>query len=297
MFNNLKRIHIFITVVESGSFSKAADRLFISKAMVSIHIKSLEDSLKVPLLIRNSRGFVMTEAGELLYNDFKETFSNIQTSLDNVVEKHHSLTGNLRISSTVEFGEVFLIPIIADFCQSHPDINISFHADSSLNKLVNEQIDLAVRLGALNDSSLKSRKIGHYNIIMVASSQWLLKNPLTSLEDVNSAHWIANSNLKNPTQWTFHNKDNHAFKVNATAKFSTNSSISIKSMVKSNLGIAILPEWIIKKELTDGDFVHLFPDWSLPKQDISVVFTGDHRVRLKCRSFIDHLVHHINDLQ
>ena len=296
MLNNLSRIHTFITVIDSGSFTKAADRLFISKAMVSIHIKSLEDSLKVPLLIRNSRNFVMTEAGELLYNDFKDIFSNIQTSLENVVEKHHSLTGNLRISSTIEFGESYLIPLIADFCKSHPEMTINFHADSSLNKLVNEQIDLAVRLGVLKDSSLKSRKLTDYNSIMVASSNWLTNNSLNSIEDVNTAQWIANSNLKTPTQWTLYDKNNNEFKLKSKAKFSANSSIAIKSMVKSDLGIAILPEWIIKKELADGDFIQLFPNWHLPKQDISVIFTGDHRVRLKCRTFIDHLVKHIDSL-
>ncbi|AVF59238.1 LysR family transcriptional regulator [Vibrio diabolicus] len=294
MFNNLNRIHTFIAVIESGSFTKAAERLFISKAMVSIHVKSLEDSLKVPLLIRNSRGFVMTEAGELLYNDFKDIFSNIQTTLEKVTDKHYSLSGNLKISSTVEFGETFLIPIIADFCHSHPEMNISFYADSSLNELVSEQIDLAVRLGTLNDSSLKSRKLVNYNIIMVASSDWFKNNPLSSIEHLNSADWIANSNLQTPTQWTLRNKSNHEFKLKATAKFNSNSSTSIKSMVKSGLGIAILPEWVIRKELENGDFVQLFPEWSLPKQDVSVVFAGDHRIRLKCRSFIDHLAQNIS---
>ncbi|WP_345865633.1 LysR family transcriptional regulator [Shewanella algae] len=290
VFTNIKRIHTFITVVNSGSFTKAAEQLFISKAMVSVHIKSLEDSLNVPLLIRNSRGFIMTEAGELLYNDFQNIFSDIYSSLGNVVEKHNSLTGHLRISSTVEFGDAFLIPLIGKFCHIHPELNISFHADSSLNKLVNEKIDLAVRLGTLDDSALKSRKLGCFSIMIVCSATWLAQNPLSSLEDLKTAPWIANSNLKTPNQWTLRNGDGQAFKPKFSAKFSANSSIAIRSMVQSNLGIAILPEWVIKEQLQDGEFVTLFPDWRLPKQDISVVFTGDHRVRRHCRSLIDYLV-------
>ena len=290
MFNEIKRIHTFITVVDSGSFTKAANQLFISKAMVSIHIKSLEDSLNVPLLIRNSRGFIMTEAGELLYNDFKNIFSDIHSSLDNVVEKHHSLTGHLRVSSTVEFGEVFLIPLIGEFCHVHPELNISFHADSSLNKLLNEKIDLAVRLGTLDDSALKSRKLGSFSTMIVCSANWLAQNPLSSLEDLKTAPWIANSNLKTPNQWTLHSGDKQTFQLKFSAKFSANSSIAIRSMVQSDLGVAILPEWVIKEQLQSGEFVELFPDWCLPKQDISVVFTGDHRVRRHCRLLIDYLV-------
>lgn len=292
MFNNIKRIHTFITVVNSGSFTKAADQLFMSKAMVSVHIKSLEDSLNVPLLIRNSRGFIMTEAGELLYHDFQTIFSDIHSSLGNVVEKHHSLSGHLRVSSTVEFGEVFLIPLIGEFCHAHPELNISFHADSSLNKLVNDNIDLAVRLGRLEDSALKSRKLGRFSIRMVCSAKWLAQNPLPALEDLKTAPWIANSNIKNAHHWTLRHSDGQTFQLKFSAKFSANSSIAIRSMVQADLGIAILPEWLIKEQLQSGECVELFPDWCLPKQDINVVFTGDHRVRRHCRALIDYLVEH-----
>ncbi|MFC3024378.1 LysR family transcriptional regulator [Vibrio zhugei] len=292
MFNNIKRIHTFITVVNSGSFTKAADQLFMSKAMVSIHIKSLEDSLNVPLLIRNSRGFIMTEAGELLYNDFQSIFSDIHASLGNVFAKHHSLSGHLRVSSTVEFGEACLIPLIGEFCHIHPELNISFHADSSLNKLVNENIDLAVRLGTLEDSTLKSRKLGCFSIMLVCSAKWLAQNPLSSLEEIQTAPWIANSNLKNANHWTLHHSDGQTFPFKFSPKFRANSSTAIRSMVQAGLGMAILPEWLIKEQLQSGEFVEVFQDWRLPKQDINVVFTGDHRVRRHCRALIDYLVEH-----
>ncbi|WP_366925759.1 LysR family transcriptional regulator [uncultured Pantoea sp.] len=91
MFNHLNRIQTFIAVVDCGSFTRAAERLFISKAMASIHVKSLEEVLKVQLLIRNSRGITLTEAGEALYRDFCEIFVNIQSSLENVSDSHRSL--------------------------------------------------------------------------------------------------------------------------------------------------------------------------------------------------------------
>jgi len=280
--------------VDCGSFTRAAERLFISKAMASIHVKSLEDMLSIPLLIRNTRGITLTEAGETLYNDFKEIFLTIQTSIDNISESHRSLSGTLTITSTTEFGEKYLLPIIGQFCKLHPNLNIRYFADSSLNDLISQRLDLAIRLGTLRDSTLKSRKLASYPIVMLASAEWLNDNPINSLADLNSAAWIANSNLPAPTQWTLHHATQESFELRATARFHTNSSSSIKAMVKAGLGVAILPEWLVKAEIASGELVPLFPEYRLPQQDITIVFAGDHRIRLKCRVFIDYLMQNLH---
>ncbi|CDL85566.1 LysR family transcriptional regulator [Xenorhabdus szentirmaii] len=293
-FNYLNRVQTFIAVVDCGSFTRAAERLFISKAMASIHVKSLEEVLNVPLLIRNTRGITLTEAGEVLYNDFQEIFANIQTSIENISESHHSLSGTLSITSTAEFGEQFLMPLIGEFCKLHPRLDINYYADSSLNDLISDRLDLAIRLGTLRNSALKSRKLGNYSVIMVASSEWLKNNSIQSLNDLNSAPWIANSNLPMPTQWALHNDKHGTFDLRAVARFHSNSALSIKAMVRAGLGISILPEWLVKTEIAKGELIQLFPDYTLPKQDITIVFVGDHRIRLKCRVFIDYLMQNLH---
>lgn len=293
MFNHLNRIQTFISVVDCGSFTKAAERLFISKAMASIHVKSLEEALNVSLLIRNTHGISLTEAGEVLYNDFREIFVNIQTSLENISDSHRSLSGTLSITSTTEFGEYFLLPMISQFCQHHPGLNINYFADSSLNDLVTERLDLAIRLGTLRDSSLKSRKLTSYSIMLVASASWLENNPLAFPEELNVAPWIANSNLQMPTQWLLTKENGQSFEIRAAAKYYSNSSTAIKAMVRSGLGVAILPEWLVRNEIASGELIHLFPEYMLPVQDITIVYAGDHRIRLKCRTFIDYLIQHL----
>lgn len=293
MFNHLNRIQTFISVVDCGSFTKAAERLFISKAMASIHVKSLEEVLNVPLLIRNTRGISLTEAGEVLYNDFREIFVNIQTSLENISDSHRSLSGTLSVTSTTEFGEYYLLPMISQFCQLNPNLNINYYADSSMNDLVTERLDLAIRLGSLRDSSLKSRKLASYPIVLVASAYWLENNPLSSPEDLNTAPWIANSNLRTPTQWTLTDEKGQPFDVRAVARFHSNTSTAIKSMACAGLGIAVLPEWLVRAEIASGKLVQLFPDYKLPVQDITIVYAGDHRISLKCRKFIDYLVQNL----
>ncbi|QTL39865.1 LysR family transcriptional regulator [Xenorhabdus budapestensis] len=293
-FNHLNRIQTFLAVVDCGSFTRAAERLFISKAMASVHVKSLEEVLNVPLLIRNTRGITLTEAGEVLYNDFQEIFFNIQTSIENISDSHRSLSGTLSITSTAEFGEQFLLPLIGEFCKLHPRLDICYYANSSLNDLVSERLDLAIRLGTLRDSALKSRKLGSYAIVIVASPEWLKNNPIQSVDELNSVPWIANSNLQTPTQWTLHNDRREEFELRAMARYHSNSSSSIKAMTQAGLGVAILPEWMVKKEIAKKELVRLFPDYSLPEQDITIVFAGDHRIRLKCRVFIDYLIQNLH---
>lgn len=293
MFNHLNRIKTFIAVVDCGSFTKAAERLFISKAMASVHVKTLEEALGVQLLIRNTRTITLTEAGEVLYNDFREIFVNIQTSIENVSDSHRSLSGSLNITSTTEFGERYLLPIAGKFCHLNPSLNINFYADSSLNDLVAERLDLAIRLGALRDSELKARKLSSYSVILVASPRWLKENPLATLENLNNAPWIANSNLQTPTQWTLSHHQKGSVDVRAIARFYSNSSTSIKAMVRAGLGVAVLPEWLVREEIASGELVQLFPEYHLPEQDITIVYAGDHRLRLKCRMFIDYLLQNL----
>ncbi|AOM41698.1 LysR family transcriptional regulator [Xenorhabdus hominickii] len=287
---HLNRIQTFLAVVECGSFTRAAEHLFISKAVASIHVKTLEEALNVPLLIRNTRGIALTEAGKEFYQDFKAIFDNIQNAFDHVTERHHSLAGRLRITSTTEFGEKFLLSLISQFCALHPQLEVSYFADSALNDLITERIDLAIRLGTLNDSSLKSRRLASFDIKLVASPSWLKQNPITIPIELNKVNWIANSNLEHPTHWELKHPIHSSINIRGKAKYISNTSSAIRSLAISGLGVAVLPEWIVDKDLESGNLVTLFPEYRLPKQDVTVIFPNNTQILRKSRVFIDFLL-------
>ncbi|PHM39529.1 transcriptional regulator PtxR [Xenorhabdus mauleonii] len=293
MHPHLNRIQTFLAVVECGSFTRAAERLFISKAVASIHVKALEEALNVPLLIRNTRGLALTEAGKEFYQDFKAIFDNIQNAFDNVTERHNSLTGRLRITSTAEFGEKYLLPLISRFCILHPQLDISYFADSSLNNLITEKIDLAIRLGTLSDSSLKSRRLTSYGIKLVAAPAWLEQNPITTPKDLNNVNWIANSNLTNPTQWELKHPNAPALNIRGKTKYTSNVPSAIRFLAISALGVTVLPDWIIEKDLASGALVELFPEYQLPRQDVSAIFANNTQLQHKSRVFIDYLLENL----
>ncbi|MBS9425206.1 LysR family transcriptional regulator [Photorhabdus caribbeanensis] len=293
MQNHLNRIQTFLSVVDCGSFTRAAESLFISKAMASIHVKSLEEELDVPLLLRNTRGIALTEAGKNFYNDFKEIFNNIQNAFDNVAERHHSLAGALRITATPEFGEKFLLPLIGEFCKIYPQLEISYFAGSSLNDLIAERLDLAIRLGTLRDSTLKSRRLTSYAIQLVASPGWLEQHQLKEPSELNNVDWIANNNLQAPTQWDLGHPTLPTISIRGKARYTSNSSEAIRSMALSKLGVAVLPEWMVRDDLMRGDLVQLFPNYQLPEQAVTIIFPNNARMQRKSRIFIDYLLENL----
>ncbi|WP_197094734.1 LysR family transcriptional regulator [Erwinia sorbitola] len=288
MHAQLDKIHTFFAVVESGSFTRAADNLGLSKAMVSLHIKALEQALGVTLLARNTRNLALTESGSQLYQDFKAIFSDIDLAVGRVTDDSQPLSGELRITSTWEFGQRFLMAPIAHFCQRHPGLKLSYNVGASLDDLVSHKLDVAIRLGTLRDSSLKSRRLGQYRILLVASPRLIARYPLQCLREVAPLPWIHNSNLSQPGRWQLQHGEER-FELKSEASYSANSAQIMRQMALAGMGVAILPEWLIEEDLVSGELQILFPGWQLPLQPISAVFNAGPALPRKTRMFIDYL--------
>jgi len=289
MYEHLDKIHTFFAIVDSGSFTRAASNLGLSRAMVSLHIKHLEQALGVTLLVRNTRNLSLTEHGRLFYQDFKRIFSDIDRAVDRVTTEHHSLSGELRITSTWEFGQCYLVPLVSEFCQQHPLIRLSYSVGASLDDLVSNKLDVAIRLGTLRDSSLKSRKLADYSILLVAAPSLLNAHRPQQLADIATVPWIHNSNLAHPGRWTFHSEENRRAELKSEAAYTANSAQIVRQMAIQGMGVAVLPEWLIQEDIATGKLMHLFGSWSLPRQPVSAVFSGHGEMQRKTRLFIDFL--------
>jgi len=289
MHAHLDKIHTFFAIVDSGSFTRAASNLGLSRAMVSLHIKSLEQRLGVTLLVRNTRSLALTGHGEQFYQDFKLIFADIDRAVARVATEHHSLSGELRITSTWEYGQQFLMPLVGEFCQRHPLLKLNYSVGASLDDLVSNKLDVAIRLGALRDSSLKSRKLSDYPILLVASPTLVAHSRPQCLQDVAAMPWIHNSNLAHPGRWTFRTDDNTTTVLKCEAAYTANSAQIVRQMVLAGMGVAVLPKWLVDKDLATGKLQQLFKTWHLPDQPVSAVFAGHGEMQRKTRLFIDFL--------
>lgn len=285
---HLDKIHTFFAVVDSGSFTRAADNLGLSKAMVSLHVKTLEQVLGVTLLVRNTRNLALTESGSQLYEEFRTIFSQIEQAVSRVTDDSQPLSGELRITSTWEYGQRCLMPLVARFCRQHPALKLSYNVGASLDDLVSHKLDIAIRLGTLRDSSLRSRKLGEYRIWLVASPHLVARYPLQNLSETAALPWIHNSNLPHPSRWRFSLDKEHC-EIKSEASYSANSAQIMRQMALEGLGVAVLPEWLVAEDVADGALQILFSDWQLPVQPVSAVFAAGVTLPRKTRLFIDYL--------
>lgn len=293
MQNQIDRIRSFIAVVDTGSFTQAAKYLRLSKSMVSIHIKALETELDVSLLNRNTRRFSLTETGEMLYQDFRLVLSQLEKTLDKARLGQQELQGSLRLSSTTEFGEHYILPLLNQFIQLHPKLKIQYAFNSSIEDLINHKLDLAIRLGTLKDSNYRSTKLADYKISLVISPSLLQKFSIKTIDDLKVIPYLANSNLRQSKLSPSLEFNILLSQLSQDAYFETNTISALKKMVLSHTGMAILPHWFIHQELLEEKLVVLFPDISLLTQSVNIIFPYSEYIPRKTRLFIDYLKENI----
>ncbi len=288
-----KQIKTFLQVAELGSFTRAAEHLNLSRAMVSIQIKQLEENLGVTLFHRNTRQIELTDSGKSFYQDCQAIQQSYQQAVEKIQHNDAQLNGTLRIGSTYEFGMQFIAPILTQFCQKHSNLHINYDVNSSINDLIADQLDIVIRLGNLPDSSLKSRKIGQFQIILVASPNFLEKHPVNQLDDLLNVPWITQ------TQWQNHHftLTNHTTQqgfhfVPPQGKHQTNAGGLTHLMAVDGLGLTICPLWLVEEDLNQGKLIRVLPDYSLPMQDIHALYLHQKHLPNKTRLFIDYLKQH-----
>jgi DNA-binding transcriptional LysR family regulator len=185
------------------------------------------------------------------------------------------------------------LPILTQFCQKHSNLHIHYDVNSSIKDLIADQLDIVIRLGNLPDSSLKSRKIGQFQIILVASPVFLEKYPVDQLDDLLKVPWITQSQWQNHhftltnhiTQQGFHF-------VPPQGKHQTNAGGLTHLMAADGLGLTICPLWLVEDDLNQGKLIRVLPDYSLPMQDIHALYLHQKHLPNKTRLFIDYLKQH-----
>lgn len=296
MQKNLKQITSFLQVVDSGSFTKAAEVLGLSRSMVSIDIKQLEKSLNVSLLVRNTRNIALTEVGKHFYDDFKR----IQLQIEEAFERNQNLatniTGTLRFSSTNEFGQRYVLPLIPEFCRQYPQLRLQYSFNSSFDDLLAEKLDIAIRLGNLKNSSLKSRKLGEYAIYLVATAEFLEQYQVENVDDLANIPWITHTLLNlQDSQYALQNRHGEKCELPLlNSQYESNSAETIRQLALASLGAAICPAWLVEEDLNAHRLIRLLPDLELPKQNIQLLYPNTQNLPAKTRAFIDFLVKKID---
>lgn len=293
---NLQRTAMFIAVADTGSFTAAAEAMGLTKAVVSFNIRQLEDELGVTLLLRSTRRLTLTEAGKLFHQRSVMLLRDAERLQDDVRVNHAGLTGDLRITTTPEYGSQVVVPLLAEFSQKHPDLRVR-HVSSSLHAdLISERFDVAIRLGTLADSRYHAALMTSFTILPVATPGWLVKHPMESLEQLAEADWIIHERLASPLRWQVKDADGQTvfLEIKKAPRLYADSAQALMAFALAGCGVALLPEWLVRHALDAGALVSLLPEYAFAQQGIYAVYPDAQHVPAKVRTFIDFMRARVN---
>ncbi|MGH1416215.1 MAG: LysR substrate-binding domain-containing protein [Pelagimonas sp.] len=287
---NLNRLAYFAAVVETGSFTRAADRLGVTKAVVSAQVTQLELELKTTLLVRNTRKVSATEAGQAFYTRCAAILHDADDAFGELAQLSDRPLGTLRMTAPHDYGTVIVTPVVAAFRRKYPECKVELHLGDSHSDLMSGDLDLAIRVGWLRDSGLMARKIGGFQQLLVGASKVEAQfDTITHPNDLKALDFIANMSLSDPLQWVFENEAKQSAPVKLENALSIDSGPAILEAVKGGAGVAILPDFLVRRDLQNNVLTRILPQWTLPEGGIFAVYPASKFRPIKVSAFVDML--------
>lgn len=277
---------IFLRVVESGSFKRAAEYLQVEPSSVSRKIAALEDRLQVKLLRRSTQRTTPTELGQLYYERMRQLIDD-HTALEEEIKSGVSrLNGRLRIAAPTDFGTKFIVPVIGQLQQEAPELSVELLLGSHFENLFESNLDVAVRIGELPDSDLIAKKIGDNDRVLVASPEYLAKQGTpTSQHQLETHHFILYSAMQARSDIKFADGSIHSH-LKLKSNIMVNSISAIRRLVLDGKGIHLGPRWIFAEDIESGRLVRLLPDKPLRSFPVHAVYPARSYLPFKVKEFI-----------
>ncbi len=281
---------IFAKVVQYGSFTAAARQLGQPKSTLSRKLASLEKRLGVRLLQRSTRRLRLTEVGQAYYQRCAAIASQMEEAETAVSSMLHVPQGKLKITTTVEFGVFYLEPILNMFLKQHPKINAHIELTERLVDLIGEDIDIAIRMGELDESSLTARRIGNSAMRLVASPAYIKKNGVPKkVADLEKHDCIIFTGPHPDGIWELLGPGNVKEEVHVQGRITSNSLSMVREATLAGEGITLLPPYAVEHALQKGELVAVLPEWATRNDPISIVFPSSRLLLPKVRVFVDFL--------
>ena len=283
----LAAFRVFVRVAEARSFSAVAREMGTTQPAVSRQVAALEEHLGARLIQRTTRSLALTEDGRDLLGHARRVLDCVEEA-EASVGRRHSLPGGLvRLGSSSTFGRLYIAPRMSRLLERYPELAIELRMSDGVSDLVAEGIDVAIRVGMVQDSTLVARKIGSSRRVTVGSAACIAaygepKHP-TELERLPCVIFTGTAT---PAEWRFEGPDG-SVSVNVSGRFRTDNGEAVREAVLSGLGFAVLPMWFFGTELTDGTLRPVLTQWEPPRSAISAVYPTRRNLAPRTRAVID----------
>lgn len=296
--DRLAAMSSFVRVVEAGSFSAVARESNTTQSAISKQVASLERDLGATLLNRTTRSLSLTEEGEQYFAEARRLLGEIAEAESALRKGEGQLSGWIRVAASVGFGRLVLMKLIREFLALHPQVKIDLRLHDGFVDLVEQGIDLSVRIGDLADSSLIAKRVGLSQRMLFASRDYVRNLPATRKlpmhpDDLTAHDCVVYTGMASPNLWSFfagpgaREPAGSPRSVRVEGRIQTNSSEVIRESVMAGMGIGYSPTWLFADQIRAGTIIRLMPDWESPATPIHLVSPPQRRNAVKIRAFAD----------
>lgn len=293
--DRFEEMQTFVRVVKAGSFSAAAERLDIAKSAVSRRLSDLEARLGVQLLTRTTRRLNLTENGRQFYQRCLTILADLEETEQAVTSGDIALSGTMRIAAPLSFGITHLSPLLDAFLQLHPQLKLDLDLNDRTLNFMEEEVDLAIRIGRLSDSSLVARKLAATHFVVCASPAYLARHgEPTHPQDLEQHQGLSYSYAESQ-HWHFINNDKAETAVRMNYRMRANNGDVLLRAAIDGLGILMTPGFIGAGAIRQGQLVPILTDYTLPVGAIYAIYPKQRYLPQRIRILIDYLVERFKD--
>ena len=284
--DRLTLMETFVCTVETGSFSAAARRLEVGQPAVSKAVAQLEERLQARLLLRSTRGLTTTEAGQAYYESAKRAIALVDAADGAARGVTAGLAGKLRVCAAVTFARLHILPHISIFLARHPGLDVEVMLDDRHIDLLENGIDVALRMGELDDSSMTARHIARGPRAVVATPGYLSEHGAPRAPGDLARHEavVYQSDAGGADTWSFE-REGVELSVKVRGRLRVSAAEGVRAAVCAGVGVAIVSEWMFAPELASGEVERLLPAWRLPAIDLWAVYPAGRLASAKARAF------------
>lgn len=283
-------LRAFVQVVESGSLTRAADRLDVATSAVSRRIKDLEARLGTQLLQRTTRQMRLTPSGERFHARANEILQALQEAEAEAGDQSRALDGPLRVAVPLSFGQTHLSPIMVDFCREHPGLKLDVDLSDRVVDLVAEGHDLAIRIGTLANSSLIARKLSVVRMVVAAApSFWDKHGRPETPEDLKDMPALCYTGSERVDRWAYTSPDGQNNTITVPAVMRATNGHFLSDAAISGLGVVLQPSFIAQAAISKGQLEPVLTQYEWPTITIYAVYPETRHLSARARAFIDYV--------
>lgn len=292
---DIHSLNLFLEVMRHRSFTVVAKQQGIAPSSVSRAIANLEKELGIRLFQRSTRKLVPTEAGLIYFERISPVIQELEAAKQIATDVNKEPKGTLRITSSTVYGQMVIAPLLPVLTKKYPSLNIELLLTDAYLDLIEERIDVAIRLGSLQDSSYIARKLNTMAFTICASPDYIDAHGMPGEpDDIRDHNCLIFPRTGYNTNWLFKDSKNKIEEIPINGQCLITNSQAIKQCTISGMGLALLPDWLVEGDINSGTLIKLFDGFTVTATDfdsgVYILYPSREYVPLKTQAFIDHLI-------